>query len=267
MQYLITLSPILIIFISLSTFKKKVDASDSIIKLIEGSEHCPNVSDELYKLADLLIKLRSLYGPKISSSINKLKKEVIEQKRELKKIKGLRVSAYFQQGVMITLISTMIYISSSMFPEIKVPYGKLLFLQLFSIILIYTVEKWLYKKLIAPIVIRYKFLLTITCLSGSSLSVSKVLSYVEWNKLSDTLNKKNRAWDEQFNRTIQEWKTTGRGLDARVVELESDLLFLKEIENKRYKDFVEVTKFLSLIVSGFFSYFLYLFSLLNSFLS
>ena len=267
MQYLIVLSPILLLFLSKSVFKRSICSSKSIIDLIEGRDHIRLKSNELYKLGELLMKLRSLYGPKINLSLKKLKSEVSQQRREIKKIKELRYSAFYQQGVMIGLISIMIYISSSMFSEVKIPLPELVLLQFISISLVIIVEKILFQKLIAPVTTRFKYLLILNCLSGSSLSVSKILTLIDWDIILSSQNGRNIAWDLSFKKSIQEWKLTGSGLDDKLKELEIDLEFIKETENKRYRDFVEVSKFISLIISGFFSYFLYLFSLMNSFLS
>jgi hypothetical protein len=267
MQYLIVLSPILLLFIGGPYLRRKTCAYKSIVSLIEGKDHDSIKDDELYNLAVLLIKLRSLYGPKIANSLKKLKSEITNQERESKKIKALKYSALYQQLVMILLISVMIYISASMFKEIKIPFLELILLQLISVLLVVGIEKILYKKLIVPLRIRFKYLLVLSCLSGSSLSVSKVLSLIEWNKIFKTSHKKNKSWDLLFQESISQWKLSGSGLDERLVELESDLEFISENENKRYKDCIEVVKFVSLIISGFLSYFLYLFSLMNSFLS
>jgi hypothetical protein len=267
MQYLIILSPILFIFIGTGPVFSKRGGHKNLVKFIDGKEHTPSSTCELYKLTQLLFKLRKLYGPKVQSSLRDLKGQAQQLDREQRKINGLKVSAYLQQFIMASLIFVMVFLSSSLVSEGTPTLLPITFLQFFSVIFLWISQKLLHRKFVSPYVSRFTILLTLKCLGGSGLSISKVLSFIDWSVLLASKSSKFKEWDKQLHEVLGEWKKTGSGLELGLVELNEEFKFLKEVQTKSYRDAMEISKFLCLIISGFLSYFLFLFSILRSFLS
>lgn len=267
MQYLISLSPILFLFISISSFKRKEGTFLDTVKFIEGKDHVVPKDCRIYELALILFKLRKLYGPKVQTALRDLKSESLNLNREMKRIQSLKKSAYLQQSIMIALITVMISISKSMFEEIEIPVLELVLLQILSLLILWSLQKILHKYLALPSIVRFRLITTLNCLYVSGLSISKVLAQLDWESLDKSKSKHFRDWDALLLSSLKQWKLTGSGLEVSVLELREELSFLRETQTKRFHELMEASKFISLIVSGFLSYFLFLFSFLGTFLS
>ncbi|OUR96521.1 hypothetical protein A9Q84_09230 [Halobacteriovorax marinus] len=267
MEYLITLFP-LILLIPLSLMKgPSAKSFDNIIQLIEGKDfESPRRPDDLYRATKLLLEMRKLYGSKVNAGLMLLKQEVFKAKWDFKHLQALMHGAYFQQLTMLILIIAMVLITNTMFETPVWSYVVLAILQVVAVVFLHLSAKALSKMYVHGGRVRFNNLLIIQCLSISGLSVSKVLSYVNWAELDETRGKKFEEWDRLFSESLYLWQQSGTGLEQKLKELTAELKYLRESHTKSYKDFLSGSKFISLLISGFVSYFVYLYSFMSKFI-
>lgn len=252
---------------SSSRFRLKKNDYHAALQLIDGVEHRTNSDCDFYRSVELLLELRRLYGPKVNSALLSFKAEIHEQRRQLKEISSITLANYLQQALMFLMIIVMIIISTSLFQTIEAPYKSLALLQIFSIVVMVSMQKLLFKLFIYPTQLRFQTLVILKNLSQSGLSVSKVLSQINWNKMKEANSKSCKEWDTCLYDIVTKWQSSGVGLELGLKELREELVFIKKGQWKRYKEYMSAIKLVCLLISGFLSYFVYLFTLMESFLT
>ncbi|CBW27341.1 putative membrane protein [Halobacteriovorax marinus SJ] len=261
MEYLVALLPLFLFLRPKSLLRAKGEDYKGVVRLIEGAEvSSPAVEGELYRLAKLLLEVRKLYGAKANESLLLLKKEAFRSMREEKKNKSVLHGAYFQQFIMGILILMMILITRSMFETKSETYFVIIFLQVFGLSFLHISGVLLNRIFIRGGIIRLKNLLIVKTLSASGLSVGRVIKNIDWDSIGQTSNKRYHSWDKLFAKTLSHWQESGDGLVEVLPELEDELSFLRATGQKKFQEFMNAAKFISLLIAGFLSYFVYLFS-------
>ncbi|WP_127714495.1 hypothetical protein [Halobacteriovorax sp. HLS] len=267
MQNLLIFFPIIFLFLRPSMFRLQKKNYIAALRLIDGKEHLADSRCEFYRSVELLLELRRLYGPKVNTALINLKAEIHEQRRQLKEIWSISLASYLQQALMFIMIIVMIFISTSLFQSVEIPYSSLTILQLLSVLLMISAQKLLFNYFIYPTQLRYQSLVVLKSLSQSGLSVSKVLSQINWAKMKKSHSASCKVWDTTLYEVVTKWQASGVGLEIGLKELKEEILFIKKSQWKRYKEYMGATKLVCLLISGFLSYFVYLFTLMESFLA
>lgn len=268
MEYFVIFLPFILLLSPRRILRKRRRSYKDVIELIEGREETePRRVSELYKVAKLLLEVRKLYGAKALESLAILKKEAFKADREHRKIRSVLYGAYFQQLIMALLILAMIFITNSMFESSSSTYFIILLLQVIAILMLHSSNFLLSKIFINGGVVRLRNLLIIRTLSQSGLSVSRVLKNVDWNSMKDTSSKRLSQWDQRFLISLSQWQESGSGLFESIEELDEELQFLRTFGEKKFQDYMNGAKFMALLVGGFLSYFVYLFSFVGKLLT
>lgn len=268
MEYLIAFFPLIFLVPKRFVRASQKKSLNNILLLLEGREGEPlGEPCELFKVAKLLLEMRKIYGSKVKLGLSLLKQETLRLKRNQKQLQGLMRSAYFQQFTMLSLIVLMVFITNTMFETPVWCYVSLVLFQIVALVFLHLGSRLLSKLYIHAGHIRFNNLLIVQCLSISGLSVSKVLSHIDWKELDRSSNKKYQEWDQLLSLSLSKWQMTGRGLKESLDELSSELEFLRESQRGVYKDYMEGVKFISLIISGFLSYFVYLYGFMSQFIN
>ncbi|GEM_PF-3937379 len=268
MEYFVIFLPFILLLNPKRILGQRQRGHKDVIELIEGREEVePKKKSDLYHVARLLLEVRKLYGAKALESLMILKKEAYNADRERRKINSVLQGAYFQQLIMGLLILIMIFITNSMFESSSSTYFIILLLQVTALIILHSSNAFLSKIFINGGVVRLRNLLIIRTLSQSGLSVSRVLKNVDWDQMKETSSKRLSDWDERFLVCLSQWQESGSGLFESIQELDEELQFLRTFGEKKFQDYMNGAKFMALLVGGFLSYFVYLFSFVGKLLT